>query len=203
METELASQPEFDSYPCHPVSPFGDFLAHMAEMGAGEWVWPVMDICSRYGVFCADERRCMVARPVDSSFPIGVLNDFRDLEPDGDYLLTMEPDAWHIVYASGDIRNFFDLAPYELPKLIWQRNGEGQARIYDYQRTKKKVMASQPKITAPPKPDPSTLASTADNLASREAELERKRRGMFYSGFRRQGTSAGVAPMGGDSQQLG
>lgn len=197
MET-LASPPDV-CVPTHPVSPWGDFLAFFAPVG--DWIFPIIDICSRYGVFCADDTRCMVARPVDSRIPVEILNVFGDIDPAGDYLLTMEPDAWHIIYASGDIGNFFSLAPYELPKLIWQRDGEGRARIYDYQRTKRKVMASTPKIPTPPKPDPTTLASGVDDLAKNQAELERRKRAGFYSGFRNQ--QPGGTPTGGEVQTVG
>ena len=201
METlETIPAPPDVCTPAHPLSPWGDFLAFFAP--SAEWIFPIIDICSRYGVFCADETRCMVARPVDSRIPIDVLNKFEDISPAADYLLTMEPDAWHIIYASGDIGNFFALAPYELPKLIWQRDGIGTARIYNYQRIKEKVMASSPKVSKPPKPDPATTASGIDKNAERQSELERKKRQGFYSGFRSQRHNTRT-PTGGDSETVG
>lgn len=45
-------------------------------------------------------------------------------------------------------------------------------------------MGGKPK--APPKPDPATLAVGVDDIARKQAELERRRRGGYYSGFRSQ-----------------
>jgi hypothetical protein len=185
----------------HPVSPFGDFLAYMAEIGAADWVWTIIDICSRYGGFYADEKRCLIARPVDSRVSIHDLNGFYDLENVED----MEVDAWFILYASGDLGSFFELAPYDLPRLVWQRDGIGKARVYDYHKFKSKIMSvlSPPKPSAPPKPDPVTEASGVDQSAARAAELERRRRAGFYSGFKKQPVPDGTAPLGGGSQTVG
>lgn len=127
-----------------PTGPFGAFLNEMARLGSGEATWAVIEVCSRLGVFHADEFKCLAARPVNSAIPIEDLNALADLDPEHprfrDYQeLTNTPDAWHILYASGDILGFFDLATHELPKLIWQRNGTGGARIYDYQTIKRRV----------------------------------------------------------------
>jgi hypothetical protein len=184
----------------HPVSPFGNFLAYMAEKDSSDWVWAVIDICSRYGGFYADETRCLIARPVDSRRSIDDLNGFFDL----DDVDTMEVDAWFILYASGDLGAFFELAPYDLPRLVWQRDGIGNARVYDYNKFKSKIMSmlSPPKPAAPPKADPTTEASGVDQNAARAAELERRRRAGFYTGFQRQPTSS-ATPVGGDSQTVG
>lgn len=120
-----------------PLSPFGDFLDYMAAKGMPEWTWTFIEMCSRLGVCHAEPGCFILARPVDSSLPIDTLNSFGDVDPETG--LTPWPDAWHILYASGDIHKFFRLAPFELPKLIWQRDGEGPARIYNFKRTKDRI----------------------------------------------------------------
>ena len=183
----------------HPATPFGDFLNMMAEMGAAEHVWATIDICARYGGFYADETRCLIARPVDSSIGIHTLNGFGDLV--APLVDEMKVDAWFILYAVGGINSFFELAPYELPRLVWQRDGQGDAKIYDFQKIKHRVHAmSPPKPPATPKPDPNTVASGIDQNAQREAELERKRKAGFYAGFRKTPTGTVV---GGENQPLG
>ena len=186
----------------HPISPFGDFLAYMAEIDAADWVWTIIDICSRYGGFYADEKRCLIARPVDSRTSIDDLNGFYDLEPDR--IESMEVDAWFILYASGDLGAFFELAPYDLPRLVWQRDGIGNARVYDYHKFKSKIMSilAPPKTPKTPVADTTTEASGIDQNASRTAELERRRRAGFYSGFRKQSADS-TTPVGGDSQTVG
>lgn len=64
-------------------------------------------------------------------------------------------------------------------------------------------MGSKPK--APPKPDPSTVATSVDDDAKRRAELERRKRGGFYNQFRRRDVSASGASStpGGENQQVG
>lgn len=121
-----------------PDCPFTDFLAFMAEIGASKWVWSYLEMCGRLGMLHSEPSRFLIARPVNSAIDIDDLNCLADLDPERypDRELTRAHDAWHIVYASGGIEHFFDLAPYELPKLIWQRDGRGGARVYDYQRIK-------------------------------------------------------------------
>lgn len=145
METEQMSEPTPIPW---PRSPFGDFLAYMAENNIADWVWPYMEICSRLGVCHSDPSAFILARPVDSSVPIDRLNALADIDPKTG--LTPAPDAWHILYASGDIRNFFPLATYELPKLIWQRNGGERVRILNYQTVKDRIHGRiQTKSTKP------------------------------------------------------
>lgn len=124
-----------------PDCPFTDFLAFMAEAGSSKWVWSYVEMCGRLGMLHSEPTRFLLARPVNSAIPIDDLNCLADLDPKRypDRELTQAHDAWHIVYASGDIGHFFDLAPYELPKIIWQRTGSGEARILDYQKVKNKV----------------------------------------------------------------
>jgi|TARA_R110002153_G_scaffold11011_3_gene42640 hypothetical protein len=64
-------------------------------------------------------------------------------------------------------------------------------------------MGSKPK--AAPKPDPATVATSVDEDAKRRAELERRKRGGFYSQFRRRDSSASGATSapGGDNQSVG
>jgi hypothetical protein len=124
-----------------PECPLADFLTFMSDIGAPEWVWSYMEMCGRFGMLHAEPSRFMLARPVNSAIPIDDLNCLADLDPARypDRELTNTHDAWHILFASGGIEHFFDLAPYELPKLIWQRDGKGGARIYDFQRIKKLI----------------------------------------------------------------
>jgi hypothetical protein len=130
--------------------PFGDFLDFMAGQNAAEWVWPIVETCARHGVLHSEPGCCILARPVDSSIDIDVLNGLGDLLPESG--LTPTPDAWHIIYASGGIHGFFRLAPYPLPKLIWQRNGTGPAKIYNFNKVKDRIhgiiLAKNPQATA-------------------------------------------------------
>ena len=78
---------------------------------------------------------------MNSSIPIEDLANLSDLDPScyPNRELTADHDAWHIVYASGGIEHFFDLAPYDLPNLIWQRDGKEEARIHNYEKIKLKI----------------------------------------------------------------
>lgn len=127
---------EIEEQPDHTLTPFGDFLAFFAERGESERIWTFIDACSRKGVFHSEAAFCIVAMPVNEA-------EIRSKNPG----LTKPADAWHIVYASGDIHDFFKLAPYELPKLMWSRDGEVRIRTYDYQRVKNLVHKHHGRIT--------------------------------------------------------
>lgn len=131
----------------HTLTPFGNFLDFYHDVG-GNWLWMAIEVASREGVFHSDPLCCIVARPVNSRVPIADLNIFADREPEYQIPRAYEGeetglpsahDAWHIIYASGDIRRFFQLATHDLPKLIWQRDNEPLPRIYDYARTKRLI----------------------------------------------------------------
>lgn len=64
-------------------------------------------------------------------------------------------------------------------------------------------MASTPKT--PPKPAPAQVATTVDDQAQRRAELERKKRSGFYTGFMKRGAKSESASQvtGGENQTLG
>jgi len=64
-------------------------------------------------------------------------------------------------------------------------------------------MASKPKEA--PKPDPITTATSIDDKAKREAELEKRNRGGFYKKFKRNESSAmsGENLPGGGYQKVG
>jgi hypothetical protein len=103
------------------TTPFGDMLAFY---GASEWIWRYMEICAKEGILYSDPTTFIMARPVDSSVDIEILNTLQDVENQG---LT---DAWYILYASGNLSHFLDKAPFHLPKIMWQRNGKGPAKIH-------------------------------------------------------------------------
>lgn len=136
-----------------PPCPFEDFLNSMEENGAGRWVWSYMEFCARLGVLHAEPGRFILARPVNSEIPMDDLACFADIDPEryANRELTEAHDAWHIVYASGGIEDFFSLSPYELPKLIWQRDN-GRVRIYDYQKIKSKIHGKLPKTSKSVRP---------------------------------------------------
>jgi len=125
--------------------PFGDFLAFMSQQGVSEWVWPLIEACARHGVFHSDSSRCILARPVNSAIPIDTLNALGDLDPATfpDRQLANRHDAWLIVFAgSADpdtLAAFFTLAPYDLPFLIWQRNGRDPVKRYPFNQVRKRI----------------------------------------------------------------
>lgn len=55
---------------------------------------------------------------------------------------------------------------------------------------------------APKPPDPATITVGPDSLAKQQAELERRRRGRFYSGYQRP-QSAAPAELGGAGETVG
>jgi len=126
--------------------PLQDYLDYCDGVGAPDWVWAYIEACScNGGVFHAGPDMCMVARPVVSSIPVDMLNELADISPthprhEEFQGLTEAPDAWHILYASGDIRRFFELDTLNLPKVIWQRDGQGDGKIYDFQTIKSRVL---------------------------------------------------------------
>ena len=121
-------------------NPMAVFLWMMAEAGLGEWIWAFVHACSRHGVFHCDTKKCVLARPVNSSLPIDDLNSLVDLDgvthpPE----VAGEHDAWLVMFAAGDMSGFFELAPYELPSLLWQRDGRTPARIYNFSKFKNRI----------------------------------------------------------------
>lgn len=141
MET-LVEQPEFE------ISAFGDMLQFYAHHEITDWIWHHIDACARHGLFYSDKDTLLMARPVDSSLPIDDLNALLDLSPGYKKSeLTPKYDAWHIIYASGKITEFFNKAPYPLPKVMWQRDGNGPARIYSFNYTKNRIHGKQTKST--------------------------------------------------------
>lgn len=129
--------------------PFGAFLATMSAIGAAEWVWPYIEACSRHGVFCADENRCILARPVNSTIPIDHLNALWDLDPEHvpDRQLANAHDAWLVMFAAGGpLGGFFGLATRELPFLLWQRDG-GAPRLYPFNCVKERIHGRKTKST--------------------------------------------------------
>jgi len=123
-----------------PPCPFQNFLEHMSASGAPEWVWSFIEMCSRFGVCYSSPDNTLLARPVNSAIPEADLAAFNDLDPNHALAssgLTEDYDTWHILYASGDPSFFFELCPYELPKLSWHRNkGTDRIKTYDFQRIK-------------------------------------------------------------------
>lgn len=112
----------------------------MNASGAPEWVWSFIEMCSRFGVCYSSPDNTLLARPVNSAIPEADLAAFNDLDPNHALAssgLTEDYDTWHILYASGDPSFFFELCPYELPKLSWHRNkGTDRIKTYDFQRIK-------------------------------------------------------------------
>ena len=118
-------------------SPFGEMLNFYAEQSATDSIWPYMEVCGRTGLLYSDATTFIMARPVDSSLPIEDLNSLRDTLPD--YKTSGLTDAWHIIYASGDISQFVDKAPYPLPNVMWQRNGGSSVKIFSFNKLKKRT----------------------------------------------------------------
>ena len=123
-----------------PPCPFEDFLTHMNESSSPEWVWSYMEMCARFGVLHSSQDACLLARPVNSAIPEADIQAFNDLDPNHPLAssgLTDQHDTWHILYASGNPTDFFDLCPYELPKLSWYRmGGDSELKTYDFHRIK-------------------------------------------------------------------
>jgi hypothetical protein len=119
----------------HELCAFGDMLAFYADVGRADAIWPYMEVCARHGLLYSDKDTFMMARPVNSSLPPEDLNNLADLSSERQKReLTFEYDAWHIIYASGKITDFFAKAPFTLPKVMWQRDGGGPMRIYPYKK---------------------------------------------------------------------
>jgi|TARA_R110000764_G_scaffold16146_10_gene45379 hypothetical protein len=122
------------------ICAFGDMLQFYAYHEITDWIWHHIDACARHGLVHSDKDTFMMARPVDSSIPVDDLNALLDLSStDQKSELTSKHDAWHIVYASGGLTKFFDKAPYPLPKVMWQRDGSGPARIHSFNNIKKRI----------------------------------------------------------------
>ena len=47
-------------------------------------------------------------------------------------------NAWYIQYASGDIKRFFDLCPYDLEWAIFERRGK-KRKAYNFKKLKKRL----------------------------------------------------------------
>ena len=116
---------------------FGDMLNVFAEQDAAASIWPYMEVCGRTGLLYSDTTTFIMARPVDSSLPLDDLNSLKDMEPD--YPKMGLTDTWHILYGSGNMSLFLDLMPYPLPKVMWQRNCKGKARIYSLTNIKRHI----------------------------------------------------------------
>lgn len=116
----IVSKPDF--------TPFGDMLNFYAEQDRLDCIWSYMDICGRTGLLYSSSTCFIMARPVDSSLPIEDLDSLKDTHPD--YPSSGLTDAWYILYASGNLSHFLDKVPYDLPKVMWQRDGKGKAKIH-------------------------------------------------------------------------
>jgi hypothetical protein len=112
------------------INPFGDMLAFY---GASDCIWKYMEICGRTGLLYSSPTTFIMARPVDSMVSLEELNTLQDVGNQG---LT---DAWYIMYASGNLRHFLDKSPFYLPKIMWQRNGKGPARIVSTDKLQKRI----------------------------------------------------------------
>ena len=123
-----------------PPCPFQSFLEHMSGSDCTKWTWSFIEMCARFGVFYSSPEDTILARPVNSAIPEADLLAFNDLDPNHELAssgLTDQHDTWHILYASGDPWFFFELCPYELPKLSWHRNkGSEKLKTYDFDRIK-------------------------------------------------------------------
>ena len=130
--------------PDHPLCPFGDMLDFYAGINRAECIWPYMEVCGRHGLLYSDSRTFIMARPVDSSLPLEDLNSLADLSPEYQKReLTCDHDTWHIIYASGKISDFIGKAPYPLPKVMWQRDSGGSARIHSFNKLKNRTHGKQ------------------------------------------------------------
>lgn len=131
-------------------TPFSTMLMMMDAGGLSQWVWAYIDACSRWGVFHCDVDYCLLARPVDSSTHIDALNALADIEWEKDLPLWQfahKKDAWHVIFAAGDIKKIFELALPPLPKLIWQRNGRNPVKVHNFQQIKEQIYAIRTKDT--------------------------------------------------------
>jgi len=131
----------------HTPPPWSTYLIMMDEAGMNEWVWAYIDVCSRHGVFHADGEGILLARPVNSTIPIEWLNELADLrdEPHSHFSpeLASQHDAWHVIFAAGEMSQFFELAPYPLPKVVWQRDGRPTTKIYNFDQLKGRIHAKR------------------------------------------------------------
>lgn len=126
-----------------PPCPFEDFLTHMERSDSSKWTWTYIEMCSRFGFFHSSPSGTILARPVNSSISEDDLSAFNDLDPNHELAstgLTDQHDTWHILYASGDPTDFFDLCPYDLPKISLHRNkGSDKLRVHNFQHLKNKL----------------------------------------------------------------
>lgn len=121
-------------------SPFGDMLNFYASTNGGYAIWPLMEVCGRKGALFSSPDAFIMGRPVNSTLPDEDIVNLKDLHPEyEDIGLTDAHDAWHVIYASGDLRHFFDKAPYPLPYVLWQRDGVGKLRRYKFNTIKRKI----------------------------------------------------------------
>ena len=120
--------------------PFGDMLNFYDSVSCGHAIWPLMEVCARRGVLFSSPEAFIMARPVNSTIPELDIINLKDLHPDYQNIgLTDAYDAWHVIYASGDLRHFFDKATHPLPFVLWQRNGVGKLKRYSFNKIKQKI----------------------------------------------------------------
>lgn len=125
-----------------PPCTFEDFLTHM-NSDLSEWTWSFIELCARFGVFYSSPTRTILARPVNSQIPEDDLMAFNDLDPNHELAslgLTDQHDTWHILYASGELSQFFGLCPYKLKFVSWHRNkGNKRLKLYDFKKLKNRI----------------------------------------------------------------
>lgn len=74
-----------------------------------------LDLHLRYGYVYSDPRLFIMGRPVClSGSPADIVNPMVKFSRD-------HCDCWHVYLAAGDLNHFFEIEPYILPYLSWEK----------------------------------------------------------------------------------
>lgn len=124
------------------MNPFTEFLSYYEERGVSHLIWPMIEFCADHGVAYFSPEAVILARPARKDWTLE-----QSLHLDNAAALTLNPDAWHIFYAAGDLTVMERIAPYRLPWLTFQRNG-GRLRIYSFDRLTHGIHTIRPQAPA-------------------------------------------------------
>lgn len=125
------------------MNPLGRLLIYYHDRGVTELIWPMLEFCGDHGLVYLTPDTALVARPARRDWTLEQLMNL-----DNKAALTLNPDAWHIFYAAGDLVQMARVAPYRLPWVSFQRNG-GRLRHYPFDRLTNGIHAIRPQAPGP------------------------------------------------------
>lgn len=111
------------------MTPYAALLTYYAEAGAQRDLWAHLKFYAENGVAYLAPELAIMARPVCSGWPDAHIVGLTSCFAAQSLGLPDSPDAWHIHLAVGDLRRAFELMPFPLPFVTFQR---GTARVRRY-----------------------------------------------------------------------